>query len=50
MGADIVSSYFVPSLLKTNVGLNANLSQLIGGAVQCMFIGKLIAHMKVGSM
>jgi MFS family permease len=28
----------VPSLLQQNVGLTPNLSLLIGGAVQCMFI------------
>jgi MFS family permease len=32
------ASYFVPSLLEQNVGLTPNLSLLIGGAVQCMFI------------
>jgi Na+/melibiose symporter-like transporter len=36
--ADIFDSYFVPSLLQQNVGLTQNLSLLIGGAVQCMFI------------
>ena len=31
-------SYFVPTALEKNVGLSTNLAQLIGGAVQCMFI------------
>lgn len=38
MAANNSDSYFVPSLLETNVGLTPNLSLLIGGAVNCMFI------------
>ncbi|KAL4893233.1 putative MFS sugar transporter [Aspergillus ambiguus] len=30
--------YFIPTVLKTNVGLSANLSLIIGGCVQIMFV------------
>lgn len=34
----MIPSYFVPSALQENVGLEPNTAQLIGGAIQCMFI------------
>ncbi|KAI5801204.1 sugar transporter [Geopyxis carbonaria] len=35
--------YFVPTVLETNVGLTRNLSLLLGGVIQCMFvIGSLV--------
>ena len=38
-----VSSYFVPTVLQNNIGLDHNLSQLIGGAINCMFfVGSLV--------
>jgi len=30
--------YFIPTVLNTNVGLSKNLSQIIGGCVQIMFV------------
>ncbi|GAB7344858.1 hypothetical protein MBLNU457_3305t1 [Dothideomycetes sp. NU457] len=30
--------YFVPTVLQQNVGLSRNLSLLLGGAIQCMFV------------
>ncbi|ODM16298.1 hypothetical protein SI65_08297 [Aspergillus cristatus] len=30
--------YFIPTILNTNVGLSKNLSQIIGGCVQIMFV------------
>ncbi len=30
--------YFVPTVLQTNVGLTRNLSLILGGCIQCMFV------------
>ena len=43
MGGINLVVYYVPTVLENNVGLTRNLSLLLGGVIQCMFvIGSLV--------